>query len=1157
MATRRPPSSRATSNPKAMAPLPPRSRSVMSKSAPSTRANEEQSSNAATGQKSARKNEEADTNIKVVIRCRRRSEREIQDNSPIIVTSEGAKSSQLSIETASPQSTLGVVTLPPVRTYPFDLVFGPEADQALVYHEVVNPMLEQVVEGYNCTLFAYGQTGTGKTYTMHGDLLPTPMGNPSSHAGMIPRVLFRLFHHLEKKNTDFSVKVSYIELYNEELRDLLASDLAAPIGSTQPMGLGSKDNGKAFDGGLKIYEDSNKRGVFIQGVEEIPVKSCADALALLAKGSHRRQIAATKFNDHSSRSHSIFTLTVHTKDNGIVGEDLLRVGKFNLVDLAGSENIGRSGAENKRAREAGMINQSLLTLGRVINALVDKSQHVPYRESKLTRLLQDSLGGHTKTCIIATISPARSNLEETLSTLDYAMHAKSIKNKPELNQRMTRNSLLKEYIAEMERLKSDLLAAREKSGIYISEESWAQLTTEQELRQTELQEAKKQVEIIENQMRAVREEFEQSIGLLMKRDAELKETKEKLEVTESELFEKGAELQGAKVALEEEIFVRQAFETTEDALDSVAHGLKLVAHNSIQDLGGLFDKLHRKSSVLDSNSQAVEVYGKTITSAAGILSLRLDEFVESSTTKAAALRQIVQEFGARETMTLGSHVSGIENQLQVINDALQSIRAHNSTEAQALEGFRKVLGKTCDALQTGSKQWEESMTARNEEIHHQLESALLDISSEFANSIKVLHALLESILSSTSTFVDSQRESILTVHATANDAAQAEIVRLRKQNQELLQVLEQQKVENAKAKDNLIQRISGLLGDYVEARDQDLRAALLPMRYVNEVAIDSMGSFSERHQMIIDGMQGEGTALNQHLEKTKKQSNAMTEESTKASTAARESVQLDLSNAKRKMSKEIQSYSREVQAQSQAMSSSCTEAFTTYSNAKRARLEAVETTAGNVRSGLGLLHRGLNTVSGSVQTYVEHTTSHTKELQNMAETFKDVASTSFSSLQQGYALLRKESTKQDVPTGSTPRKRNWQYVDSWDLTKERDILLQEWRTRESSSVGGEPPVPEQSPLPDDTTALELDGGQEATPENLSTNEPKSPPEFVPDFSPREHAFPNHSLQTSTSSTTSGDVLIPGKGKSKISSNRYPPLADTRNVYSTRTSRRPR
>lgn len=440
---------------------------------------------------------------------------------------------------------------------------------------------------------------------MQGDVSLTPLGNPTSQAGMIPRALFKLFHHLENSGSDYSVKVSFVELYNEELRDLLAPELSVPTGSAQPMGMGGQ---KEALGTLKIFDDSNKKGVFIQGLEEMPVKDFRGALSLLAKGSQRRQIAATKFNDHSSRSHSVFSITVHSKEISSLGDDLLKVGKLNLVDLAGSENIGRSGAENKRAREAGMINQSLLTLGRVINALVDKSSHVPYRwvnrislfsmidflwyrESKLTRLLQDSLGGRTKTCIIATISPARSNMEETLSTLDYAMRAKSIRNKPEVNQRMTRNALLKEYVGEIERLKSEVLAAREKNGIWFSEEHVARMEAEQELRETEMEEAKKQVEMIESQMRSLREEFEQSMALLLKTDGELKETKEKLKIRENELERQGEELKVVQFALKEETVVREAHAATEDALDSVAEDLKRVVRESTNDVSGLFYKI--------------------------------------------------------------------------------------------------------------------------------------------------------------------------------------------------------------------------------------------------------------------------------------------------------------------------------------------------------------------------------------------------------------------------------------------------------------------------------------------------------------------------------------------------------------------------------------
>ena len=157
---------------------------------------------------------------------------------------------------------------------------------------------------------------------MQGDLGLTPLGNPTAQAGMIPRTLFKLFSQLESSGCDYSVKVSYVELYNEELRDLLAPELSAPSGATQPMGMG---NSKDAQGGLRIFDDQSKRGVFIQGLEETPVKDFTHALALLSKGSQRRQIAATKFNDHSSRSHSVFSVTVHSKETSTLGDDLLKV----------------------------------------------------------------------------------------------------------------------------------------------------------------------------------------------------------------------------------------------------------------------------------------------------------------------------------------------------------------------------------------------------------------------------------------------------------------------------------------------------------------------------------------------------------------------------------------------------------------------------------------------------------------------------------------------------------------------------------------------------------------------------------------------------------------------------------------------------------------
>ncbi|KAG8231241.1 hypothetical protein J437_LFUL005915 [Ladona fulva] len=312
------------------------------------------------------------------------------------------------------------------KTFSFDRVFNTQSKQIDVYRTVVNPLIEEVLAGYNCTVFAYGQTGTGKTYTMEGERSADPSitWENDPQCGIIPRTLSHLFDTLKEEGVEFTVRVSFLEIYNEELIDLLSSNDDATK--------------------IRIFEDVTKKGsVILQGLEEITVHDKNDVYQILTKGSMKRQTAATLMNAHSSRSHTVFSITIHIKENLVGGDELLKTGKLNLVDLAGSENIGRSGAVDRRAREAGNINQSLLTLGRVITALVERTPHVPYRESKLTRILQDSLGGRTKTCFIATISPISANLEETLSTLDYAHRAKNITNRPEINQKLTKKELLK------------------------------------------------------------------------------------------------------------------------------------------------------------------------------------------------------------------------------------------------------------------------------------------------------------------------------------------------------------------------------------------------------------------------------------------------------------------------------------------------------------------------------------------------------------------------------------------------------------------------------------------------------------------------------------------------------------------------------------------
>lgn len=197
---------------------------------------------------------------------------------------------------------------------------------------------------------------------------------------------------------------------------------------------------------------------------------------LLKKSQQKRRVAETNLNKNSSRSHCVFTITIHTKEIAVDGDDIIKTGKLHLVDLAGSECVGKSGAQNQRAKEAGKINQSLLTLGRVINSLVEKQGYVPYRDSKLTRLLQESLGGRAKTCIIATVSPSAVCIDESLSTLDYANRAKNIKNKPQINQQLSKKSYMKDIVGQIARLKSENEALRLKNGIYLPPEQYEELT---------------------------------------------------------------------------------------------------------------------------------------------------------------------------------------------------------------------------------------------------------------------------------------------------------------------------------------------------------------------------------------------------------------------------------------------------------------------------------------------------------------------------------------------------------------------------------------------------------------------------------------------------------------------------------------------------------
>ena len=225
------------------------------------------------------------------------------------------------------------------RKYHFDRVYDADTSQERLYETAVAPMVDEVLQGFNCTVFAYGQTGTGKTHTMTGNM------ENQNEAGVIPRAVGHIFRYLNALGgvNEFTVKCSFLELYNEQLDDLLVASETKHAPE------------------LRLCEDK-KRGVLVQNLENVLVNDPKDIYEKLEEALQKRKVSETKMNKQSSRSHTIFTMMIHIKETTPEGEDLLKVGKLNLVDLAGSECVGRSGATGDRKREAGNINQSLLTL---------------------------------------------------------------------------------------------------------------------------------------------------------------------------------------------------------------------------------------------------------------------------------------------------------------------------------------------------------------------------------------------------------------------------------------------------------------------------------------------------------------------------------------------------------------------------------------------------------------------------------------------------------------------------------------------------------------------------------------------------------------------------------------------------------------------------
>ncbi|EYU38653.1 hypothetical protein MIMGU_mgv1a000707mg [Erythranthe guttata] len=782
---------------------------------------------------SSRHEREKGVNVQVLLRCRPFSDDELRNNAPQVLTC-----NEYQREVAVSQNIAGKHI---DRVFVFDKVFGPNAQQKDLYEQAVIPIVNEVLEGFNCTIFAYGQTGTGKTYTMEGECKKSksgPNGELPSEAGVIPRSVKQIFDTLEGQNAEYSVKVTFLELYNEEITDLLAPEDISKVAM--------EDKQKKQ---LPLMEDG-KGGVLVRGLEEEIVTSASEIFTLLERGSAKRRTAETLLNKQSSRSHSLFSITIHIKESTPEGEELIKCGKLNLVDLAGSENISRSGAREGRAREAGEINKSLLTLGRVINALVEHLGHIPYRDSKLTRLLRDSLGGRTKTCIIATVSPAVHCLEETLSTLDYAHRAKNIKNKPEVNQKMMKSTLIKDLYGEIERLKGEVYAAREKNGVYIPKERYYQEESERKAMADQIEQMGMTTENHLKQIEELQGKYDSQVRECCDLSNKLDATQKDLNVTSKLLANTEDNLKRCQYSLKERDFIISEQKKAENALAHQACILRADLEKSQKDNTSLFLKLAREDELNADNRSTVNSFQADLAQQLGTLCSSLAASVTQQGKHLACVENLCNSFiqvhdkvsvelkqkVSSSRALYVSHFESVQNVVRLhkagANADLEELSALASANSQSIEEFLAAEAVEAKAI---FDDLQETLSSHQGEMAHlarELRQRFLVSIEHLTTTSDSVHGFLDELL---------KESKKLECHTTEVDEIQTKCIA------ELRNAYEEQSRSEA---EKLIADMTSLVSDCMRRQKEMVDAKLDDM--MDSATGNKM--FLDGHLLTIDGI---------------------------------------------------------------------------------------------------------------------------------------------------------------------------------------------------------------------------------------------------------------------------------------------------------------
>uniref|UniRef100_A0A671LSF9 Kinesin-like protein n=1 Tax=Sinocyclocheilus anshuiensis TaxID=1608454 RepID=A0A671LSF9_9TELE len=616
------------------------------------------------------------------------------------LTTDGDRS--LCLTVTSPH-TVRLHCKPEPRTFTYDHVADMNTSQEEVFSSVAKNIVESCMNGYNGTIFAYGQTGSGKTFTMLG---PSELDNFSDELrGVIPRSFEYLFFLINREVErsgglkSFLCKCSFIEIYNEQIYDLLDSVSTS----------------------LFLREDI-KRGVFVEGAVEKYAASAAEAYQVLSMGWRNRRVASTSMNRESSRSHAVFTMTLESKETGqeVVN---IRTSQLNLVDLAGSERQRDTHAEGSRLKEASSINRSLMCLGQVIMALMDvsngKNRHICYRDSKLTFLLRDSLGGNAKTYIIANVHPGSKCFGETLSTLQFAQRAKLIKNKAMVNEDTQGN--VRQLQAEVRKLKEQLANALSQAPHSDAELSYKTQFIQAMSIWKKAQEDKKALQGKVSQLEAAwaqKEKFIQSNRMILKfRDDHIAQLKKELQTGQrSDPDQQNQQLQeeirllreqvehhprmmqyaAENCALREEIRALRALDSVRSAVETKAQSLTALEKTFLQLL---------EAQTTEESTGAPPIYSTPVTMET-LSSVSVERIKVQLLQKQSELTATIQAFeefkevNKKQLAELESEKRYLEKSNKHLEKILEATKAHSKQEVSQLN---KIHAETIKILTTPTK----------------------------------------------------------------------------------------------------------------------------------------------------------------------------------------------------------------------------------------------------------------------------------------------------------------------------------------------------------------------------------------------------------------------------------------------------------------------